>query len=160
MKNLKIIEVDEQSSHFSALERLFLQLYEHMDQSGLLIPLTKDGEKFWIKSIINLVDGRYGKIIGAIDGEKLVGFVHGVIRYTADYQGRLRVGYIPHIYVVKEYRSNGVGKKLIDNLEQWFVSKKVHSVELQVLNSNDLALKYWKESGFQSELVQMRKCLL
>jgi len=42
-------------------------------------------------------------------------------------------------------------------LEDWFVTKKVHSIELQVITGNPLAKEFWKKLGYLEELQQYRK---
>ena len=53
----------------------------------------------------------------------------------------------------------GVGRAMWSELEQWFRSKSVDSLELQVLCGNEPAVAALRAIGFQAELLQMRKRL-
>ena len=157
MSDIKIIEITKGSQIMDQVEDLFADLYDYMEDTGLQMPLVDGGEKKWRNSIEKLVGGRFGILLGAISNEKLIGFSHGAIRYSADYLGGLMVGYITHLFVMPEFRSSRIGYKLLSDVEDWFDSKGVHSYELQVLCDNSLGIRFWEKMGYKRELLQMRK---
>ncbi len=52
------------------------------------------------------------------------------------------------LFVEKEYRSQGVGKKLIVETKQKLKAKNVKSLILLVDDKNDKALRFYKREGF------------
>lgn len=157
MNSIRIIEINKDSSYMAQIEDLFAQLYNYMNSTGLQMPLINGGEKLWRKSIEKIIGGRFGMLIGAIEEERVIGFAQGTIRFSADYMGSLKVGFITNIFISPEFRSKGLGKNLVSNLEEWFKSKDVHSYELQVLSGNINGIGFWESIGYKRELLQMRK---
>ena len=157
MKAIKIIEVNKGDHYMDQIEDLFSDLYEFMSSTGLQMKIVEGGNKVWRNTIEKLTGGRYGSLFAAVLDDKVIGFTHGSIRYSADYMGGLKVGHITHLFVAPDFRSTGVGKDLLDRIEIWFKSKGVHSYELQVLCDNSLGLNFWEKNGYKKELLQMRK---
>ena len=141
---------------FEKLESLFSDMYIYMSGSGLNIDLAEDGAATWLKGVVQGL-GRFGTLQVAGIQEKIIGFAHGSIRLTPDYLGSKKVGVITHIYVDREHRGEGVGEKLVKELEKWFKTKEVHSVELQVLAGNKTGIAFWEKLGYPLELNQHRK---
>lgn len=137
-------------------EQLFLNLYQHINSKGLLLPLIENGEKLWIESVKNTL-GRYSILAAAIDNNYAIGFGYGMLKFLPDYLGGHKVGVITHFYIESEYRKKQIGKAICEKLSNWFVQQKVHSVEVEVAAINPEAEKFWKQMGFQHELVQLRK---
>jgi len=157
LSDISIFEIKPGDPLLDEMEGLFAHLYQYMGGTGLQMHPADGGEKMWRKSIEKLAGGRFGMLLGAKSDEKLIGFAHGAIRYSADYLGGLKVGYVTHLFVIPELRSTGIGKKLLSDIEGWFDSKDVHSYELQVLCDNSLGIRFWENMGYKRELLQMRK---
>jgi GNAT superfamily N-acetyltransferase len=155
---------DRQIEHISAKEaakmeavgHLFTMMYEEMERHGLMVPLRGGGAGIWLKGIAPAL-GKLSLLVAAIDGEKVTGFAHGSLKFTPDYLGNKLVGAVTHIYVLPEFRSRGIARKMLDELESWFKGKGVHSIELQVVNRNEGAHKFWEACGYTTELKQFRK---
>jgi ribosomal protein S18 acetylase RimI-like enzyme len=144
------------NSGWKATGELFKLMYSRMEDLGLMLPLAPEGTEKWLKTAQNTA-GRFGLVILAKKGEKAVGFAHGVIKYLPDYIGGFPVGSITHIFVDNDHTGSGIGKAMVGLLEEWFRSKKVHSVELQVICGNPGAKEFWKKLGYLEELQQYRK---
>lgn len=157
MEDIRILEVNKDDAYMDQIETLFAELYDYMANTGLLMPLIPHGEKLWRKSIEKLIGGRFGILLAAVTGEKVVGFAHGTIKFSPDYMGGLKTGYITQIFILPEHRTKRVGKKLVETLEEWFRNKGVHSYELQVLCGNTKGIGFWENLGYKKELLQMRK---
>lgn len=143
-------------SGWEAVGELFNRMYSRMDDLGLMLPLAPGGTEKWLRTAQNTA-GRFGLVILAKEGEKAVGFAHGVIKYLPDYLGGFPVGSITHVFVDENHTGSGIGKSMVGLLEEWFRSKKVHSVELQVISGNQGAKEFWKKLGYLEELKQYRK---
>jgi ribosomal protein S18 acetylase RimI-like enzyme len=135
---------------------LFTKMYSRMDELGLSLPLSVDGTEKWLKTARN-TSGKFGLVILVKDYGKAVGFAHGIIKFLPDYLGGFAVGSITHVYVDENSRRSGIAKALVNILEDWFLMKKVHSIELQVISGNPSAKEFWKKLGYSEELQQYRK---
>jgi ribosomal protein S18 acetylase RimI-like enzyme len=141
---------------WDAVAGLFSRMYAGMEEMGLLLPLATGGAEMWLKTAQN-TSGKFGIVVLAKNDIETLGFAHGMIKFLPDYLGGYPVGTITHVFVDENSRRAGVGKELVNELEEWFGTKKVHSVELQVITGNPNAQAFWKKLGYQQELLQYRK---
>jgi GNAT superfamily N-acetyltransferase len=157
MEEIRYIRLDDPDNEdWNAVGELFTRMYARMDELGLILPLIHSGTEKWLKTARNTA-GKYGMVILAKDKDKAIGFAHGMIKFLPDYLGGFTVGLITHVYVDDDSRRTGVGKALVNLLEDWFRMKKVHSMELQVISGNPAAQEFWKKLGYLEELKQYRK---
>jgi ribosomal protein S18 acetylase RimI-like enzyme len=153
---LKLIDLTPGHPLLDEVERYFREMYAGMSAQGLKIPLAADGEKLWRAGVERSL-GRLGIVsVATYDGAP-VGFGAGLIRFTPDYLGSQKVGYISHVYVAPGKRCGGIGRALVLTLERFFECHSVISVELQVLAGNPAAHAFWYSLGYEDELCQMRK---
>jgi GNAT superfamily N-acetyltransferase len=139
------------------VEKQFVEMYDYFSLKGLNISLIKNGEELWINSIMPTLN-RLNKLLIAVYNDKVVGFAFGYLRFTPDYQGSLKVGSISYLYVSPDIRGKGIGSLLVKDLENWFISKEVHSIELQVIFKDKNAMTFWGKCGYNnSETIQFRK---
>ncbi len=59
-----------------------------------------------------------------------------------------RRGFIYHTIVLKEYRNNGIGQKLVYNVIKALQKEDIYKIALGVYNENKEARKFWKKLGF------------
>jgi GNAT superfamily N-acetyltransferase len=147
---------DKQDPAIADVQSMFAEMYKDMLGHGLLLELTEDGSEKWLASVTKSL-GRFGILLLCFDETDGLGFAHGSIRLTPDYLGNKKVGVINHVFVREKGRGAGAGETMVKTLEQWFKSKDVHSVELQVLAENTPAIGFWQKLGYQRELLQYRK---
>ncbi len=157
MGEIEYIQLDS-DYHFGWFDvaELFTAMYGRMEEMGLMLPLSEGGTAQWMKTAQN-TSGKFGIVILARCGEQSIGFAHGMLKFLPDYLGGYTVGTITHIFVDEDERRAGVGRQLVLELENWFHSKKVHSIELQVISGNADAREFWQDLGFKEELIQYRK---
>ena len=132
------------------------EMYRFMEQHGLMVPLAPGGKDKWLKSARQSM-GRFSCLVMAKSNDHYTGFAYGAIRFLPDYLGSGKVGVVTHIYVRESERQSGIGKMMLDKLEQWFLEKGVSSVKLQVVSGNREARHFWKQSAYRNELTQYRK---
>jgi ribosomal protein S18 acetylase RimI-like enzyme len=157
MEEISYISLDSSdNAGWKATAELFKRMYARMDDLGLMLQLAPDGAEKWLQATKNTA-GRFGLVIVAKKGDKAVGFAHGIIKYLPDYLGGFPVGSITHIFIDEDHTGSGIGKAMVGLLEDWFRSKKVHSVELQVISGNQGAKEFWRKLGYTEELQQFRK---
>nr|WP_308545453.1 GNAT family N-acetyltransferase [uncultured Lachnoclostridium sp.] len=100
---------------------------------------------------INIQDDTYEKIskfidynsnlcIVAIENSEIIGSV------LAGYDGRR--GHIYNTIVRSDYRSKGIGNKLIDKVLEEFKSKEVNEIDLLSIINNHEGNTFWEHKGF------------
>jgi ribosomal protein S18 acetylase RimI-like enzyme len=158
MSEYEIILLDADDPRVLQTEALFREMYEFQEAHGLLLGLAPDGPAKWLQGVVKGL-GRFGCLVGASDGDRLVGFAHGSLQVLPDYLGGGLGGFISHLFVRPEVRGSALGQKLAERALLWLQEKGVSSVELQVLVRNERAIRFWEKLGFVPELFQLRKFL-
>lgn len=153
---IRSLTSSEEECIYNRVAYLFCEMYKYMDQVGLVQKIIPEGERLWINAIKKSL-GKLNMIVIASHEEKVVGFAAGNLRLLPNYLGSKKVGYISHVYITDEYKNQGVGKKLVLELEKWFEEKSVAFVELEVLEGNEVAYKFWKKENFITDSIRMIK---
>jgi len=63
------------------------------------------------------------------------------------------VGWIDNIAILKDYRSKGLGKSLVNKCIERLKSREVETIKLLVMSSNNVAYSFYKNYGFEEETV-------
>lgn len=72
------------------------------------------------------------------------GHIIGAIKCSHD--GRR--GYLDHLAVEKDYRDKGIGRELVERCVQNLNKEGITKIRAFVLDSNSVALSFWKNLGF------------
>jgi ribosomal protein S18 acetylase RimI-like enzyme len=129
---------------------LRLLLQEHAEKSNPLIwRMTGEGKKLLKQKVENeLADSNIHVLIAEADGE-IIGYVQGEVMCRSDYVPRT-VGHVSLMYVVKELRRKGVGRRLVKELCEFFNSDKVEDLTVRYIIGNKEAEGFWRKLGFES----------
>lgn len=83
--------------------------------------------------------------------DKAVGFFY--VRF-----GGQDVAWLEDIFIVEEYRGQGIGKEAMGKLDELMKEKKVVSMFVDVVPRNTNAIKMYRECGFDHlNIIQLRK---
>lgn len=94
--------------------------------------------------------------------ERLVGFVEVDLRSHADGCNPAQpVGYVEGWYVAEGYRNRGVGKKLLDQAEDWARSRGCREMASDALIANEISQRAHEALGYEvvDRCVHYRKAL-
>jgi len=83
--------------------------------------------------------------VGVLSNEKLIGCC-GLWFQTRHYSGRSVEP--DHVVILPEYRSQGLGKKLLDFCLKRAIDKGFDAMELNCYLENEQGQKFWEELGF------------
>ena len=64
--------------------------------------------------------------------------------------------YLGFMYVVPEYRGQGINKKIMDVLKDWAASQNIREFRLEVYCDNASAIKAYEKFGFSKYFLEMR----
>lgn len=99
---------------------------------------------FQFKQWVNLsYKGQNTETWGAFSGKWMVGIVS--LEHLQE-EGRI---HLFHIYVDKEYRRNGIGKKLILKAEEQGKKTKAKALTLNIVSGNSEAVALYEKMGFK-----------
>jgi len=78
----------------------------------------------------------------------IVGLLSGGITKGETYRNLPKIAELGIIFVLKEYRSQGIGQKLFDAFFKWCIENNVKKIRLEVSAQNENAIKLYKKNGF------------
>lgn len=92
-------------------------------------------------------------VIGAIEEEKLLGFIWAYKRIV-NKERRLHINYF---IVNKSNRKQGIGKRLINEIYKYAQKDEIKKIELMVTAQNESAVEFYKNQGFYTERINLCK---
>ena len=91
--------------------------------------------------------------------EKLVGFGHTIVRDTPVFPV-----FVPRRYAIAEgivvksgFQNHGIGRILMDKMQEWATTKGATSIELNVYEFNETAISFYERLGYQTLSRKMSK---
>lgn len=126
---------------------LRLLLQEHAEKSNPLIwRITEEGKTLLKQKVENeLVDSNIHVLLAEADGE-IIGYIQGEVTRRSDYMPRT-VGQVSLVYVVKQFRRKGVGRRLMKELCKFFNSNKAEDLTVRYIIGNKEAEGFGESSG-------------
>lgn len=83
------------------------------------------------------------------DNDKLLGYIYGEV-YKDTNKKLSIIGHVEDWFVSKENRGKKIGKQLWDKMIDYFKSKNVQTIKLEVFAQNKDTYKLYKKMGFES----------
>ena len=80
---------------------------------------------------------------------KYVGFIKAEIRTAPEMFGGFKTGYISEVFVNEDERGNGLALSLMEKAFEWFKTKDVESIRLNVNSQNIRAIRFYERLGFK-----------
>ncbi|MGA9288344.1 MAG: GNAT family N-acetyltransferase [Anaerobacillus sp.] len=115
--------------------------------------LTVDEQR---RRIEKLEKDRHSRIIVAEESRKLIGYL---IALGGQAKRNQHAVYLV-VGITKEYRGQGIGSKLFEEVERWAKNHAIHRLELTVVTRNEAGLALYRKAGFEVEGVKRHSLLI
>ncbi len=138
-----------------AIETLWVQYDSYHRSLGLAFPEPEQAASAWRASFERTL-GRFSFVWVADQDGSICAFLLARLKRTPAFLGGVLVGEISDLFVAETLRGHKVGSRLAAAAVASLRSLQVHSIEVQVLQRNAVALAFWQELGFEAELTQFR----
>ncbi len=92
-------------------------------------------------------------------GGKLVGFVHAIVRDAPAVPVFVprRYAVVDSIVVRSGAQNHGIGRTLMEKMQEWAIAKGATSIELNVYEFNETAISFYEGLGYQTVSRKMSK---
>lgn len=154
-----------QQSDFNDLRQLIEELTDYIvsiDPLKRCRRLPAYSGNYTKKTLANVKKNK-GSIIFATDKSKIVGAIVGIIEKQTKFDllecVLTKGGRILELYVKKEYRKRGIGKKLVQEMEKYFISKKCTVIKVDVFAPNTKAHNFYEQQEYRNRAVDMLKII-
>jgi len=137
---------------------MWLEMVNHHRQfDAIMFNASEKGAEFYQQNIANRLNDPNTRVLIAEEDGQVVGYVLGMIAdIMAEVFMPVRSGFLADIYVMPEYRRQGIGKDLVERLILWFQSKDIKYYEWHVAQKNQNAVKFWQAMGGEITMLRMR----
>lgn len=159
---MKIIEYEDK--YLEDVKDLLVELEEYIltidkDNLDQLHPEYRD--KMVILDL-EKVNNNDGKCYLAVENDKAVGLIMGYVRTYDEYDYLdykcPRSGEVSELIVSKTARSNGIGKQLMQKLEDYFKGIGCEYIFIDVFAYNKNAIRFYEKLGFHTRgLIDVKK---
>lgn len=153
----------EDTEAIAAAQYRFQGYLTEIDDLKLLRCNPGYGEVY-TEDLLKKVSERSGKIFVAEDGDKIIGFVAGIIdkQTELDKLGHkvMKYGDILDLFVEEEFRGTGIGRELMAQMENYFRSQNCEAIMIGVFGPNDKAHKFYEQLGYTDRDYRVQKILL
>lgn len=104
-----------------------------------------------------IFDKKNKVLICALNSDEIVGYIYGFLKESADELLYENVGLIDALYVIDDYRRQGVATNLINEFYNWCDLNNIKIVEIGTLVENKCAFNLYKKLGFEVISYRMRR---
>ena len=91
-------------------------------------------------------DSTFGKAWLIAVGEQYVGYVVLTVSFSFEYRGY--DAFIDELYIAKEYRRQGIGRRAMEFVEDAARDLGVNAIHLEVSHGNDPAIGLYRRAGY------------
>lgn len=154
---MKIIEYEEK--YLEDVKDLLVELEEYIISidKDELDQLHHDYREKMAVLDLEEVGNNEGKCYLALDDNKVIGLIMGYVRAYDEYDYLdykcPRSGEISELIVSKNIRSNGVGQKLMNKMEEYFKSIGCEYIFIDVFAYNDKAINFYRKQGYHTRML-------
>jgi ribosomal protein S18 acetylase RimI-like enzyme len=146
--------VPDDLADISALWKEFMDFHKNLDP---YFSRKESGHIQWASFMEkNMADDQW-KITAAEDNFEIVGFCTAAIIKNPPVLELPEFGYIQDMAVKESARGKGIGKLLLTEVENWFASKQIKRIELNVLITNQSAQNFWRRRQYKEFTIRLVK---
>ena len=116
------------------------------DMLNLLVEDVSIKEELIVKDYYkNYIADSKKCIIVAEEDEQIVGYLYGYLIED-------KMSFIDAIYVIDNYRNNGIATSLIESFKKWSTNNKVQKIKINVMSENFDIKKICDRQGFEVQI--------
>jgi GNAT superfamily N-acetyltransferase len=144
---IKIVKAEER--HVPDICKLWLEFMRFSEDIDPIFE-PRDGammvfEKEYLRPFMKLENSL---ILVSLDGEKVVGYSYSLISDLSKLEKRKQYGCVHDFFINADYRRRGIGEKMYAEILNWFHSRNINRIELQVIAKNEAACSFWRKHGY------------
>ncbi len=120
----------------------------HIQKSSIYEIKTNAREtyKFYLKKILK---NQESIVLVCEIENKVVGYIIAEESLLPPVYKEEKVGTVVEIGITEKYRNKGIGEKLLEKTEKWFVSKDINTIECVISDFNEISKGFWFKNRYQ-----------
>jgi ribosomal protein S18 acetylase RimI-like enzyme len=105
--------------------------------------------------LAELINREDAYVIVAVEHKKIVASGYALIKQSKPYLKSDRHAYLGFMYVLPNYRGQGMNGRIVDELIQWSKNQNIKEIQLEVYAENEIALNAYTKKNFKPDLLRM-----
>ncbi len=136
-------------SELLEVSNLALNFFSEPKVSDNSIIANEENRKYWLEVVYKLLAENRDALIIAEENSKIIGYLLYKLDASYPFKVKEKWSYISDIYILPEYRRKGIGKALINYLEEILRKNGINKIRLLVWGENIPALEFYKKLDFK-----------
>jgi ribosomal protein S18 acetylase RimI-like enzyme len=124
----------------------FMDFHSDIDP---FITRRDDGHKIFEKFVRENIESDDSLVLVATDSDNVIGFSLVFISNRPPVLKSEKYGFIDDMAVRSGYRRMGAGTAMLAKINEWFESKDITRIELNVIPNNREGYSFWAKNGFR-----------
>lgn len=129
--------------------------YKNMKSCAFTDGYTQEEANEKINELASYIREEKAFVFGCLFENELIGYVWS---YLHKFREEQRI-YVSEIHVSEEWRSHGIGRSLLQEVEKEAKANNIKALYIHVEAGNEVAIRLYESEGFKLERVQLRKAL-
>lgn len=129
--------------------RLWVQSAEEHTTHDPIYATSSGAEKTMRNFLADLTTSSHSFLFVAVLDDETIGFISGDLREGSPTFHPKTWASVDDVYVTPQYRSLGVGRALLENVESWARDKGANGISLQVAAANRRGRDFYDRLGFR-----------
>ena len=139
---------------------LWKEMMDFHKKRDLFFTRAVNGDEVFSQFVEKNINSETACVYVAIVGGTIVGYCQGMMEKHPPVLTETDYGQVLDFAVAADYRRAGIGDRLCRALQDWFVLKGVHRLEVRHSEFNEVASRFWAKMGFKPYLKTLYKeCL-
>ncbi len=120
----------------------------HIQKSSIydIKPDARQIYEFYLKKILK---NRDSIVLVCEIENKIVGYLMAEESQLPPVYKEDKVGTIVELCITEKHRNKGIGEKLVEKIEKWFVSKDIYTVECVISDFNEISKDFWFKNKYK-----------
>ena len=145
------------SNDIPAIVELWKEMMDFHKKRDPFFTRSVDGEQVFSQYLEKNINSETACVYVAIVGGTIVGYCQGTVEKNPPMLTATDYGQVLDFAVAADYRRTGVGERLCNALQGWFVLKGVNRLEVRHSEFNEAASRFWAKMGFKPFLKTLYK---
>jgi len=133
----------------AAAARLWMQSAEEHTAHDRVYKTAPGAEKTMRRFLVDVANNGYSFLFVAAAGDMTVGFISGELRQGSPTFLPKTWAAVDDIFVEPEYRNQGMGRALLQSVQNWAQERGADGISLQVAAANERGRKFYEDLGFR-----------
>ena len=91
-------------------------------------------------------------VLVAEDGDVAVAYALATIATRPPVFEETRYGAVYDLLVTGSRRRQGIGERLVQEIERWFLERGIHRIDVGVSTRNEVSTRFWRKVGYEPYL--------